>query len=75
MFKAHRRLYYSTLGLRVTKKKKMSWMPSDASASRACRAKREHFETFQGRLHESQGQNLALTVLYVPYSLRSGTPC
>ena len=28
-------------------------------------AKREKLETFQGLLPESQGQNLALTVLYV----------
>ena len=33
------------------------------------RAKREHLETFYGRLPESQGQNLALTVLYVLDSL------
>ena len=32
----------------------------------------EQFETFQGRLPESQGQNLALTVEHVPYSLNSG---
>jgi len=27
---------------------------------------------FEGPLPESRGQNLALTVLYVPYSLNSG---
>jgi len=29
--------------------------------------KREHLKTFSRLLSESQGQNLALTVLYVPY--------
>ena len=29
---------------------------------------------FQGLLPESQGQNLAVSVLHVPYSLDSGTP-
>ena len=33
------------------------------------RAKREHLGRVQGLLPESQGHNLALTVLYVPYSL------
>jgi len=32
-----------------------------------------HLTLFQGLLPESQGQNVALTVLYVPYSLDSGT--
>ena len=36
------------------------------------RAKREHLQIFHGFLPESQGQNLALTVLYVPYSLDRG---
>ena len=35
-------------------------------------AKRKHLKTFQGFLPESQGQNLALTVLFVPNSLESG---
>ena len=40
----------------------------------ACfRSKREHLLKFYGLLPESQGQNLALTVLYVPSSLGSGT--
>ena len=56
VFKAHPRFYHSTLGLRVIKKKK----------------KREQVETFEGLLPESQGQNQALTVLYVPHSLDSG---
>jgi hypothetical protein len=30
-------------------------------------------KTFRGLLLEGQGQNLALTVLHVPYSLNSGT--
>ena len=33
------------------------------------RAEREQLETFEALLPKSQGQNLALTVLYVPYSL------
>jgi hypothetical protein len=31
--------------------------------------------TFKGRLPSSQGQNLALTVLYVPHLLESGKVC
>ena len=37
------------------------------------RAKWDHMKTFQGLLPQSQGQNLALTVLCVPYSLDSVT--
>ena len=37
-----------------------------------CRENREHLERFHRLLHESPGQNLALTVLCVPYSLDSG---
>jgi len=33
------------------------------------RAKRELLDRFSGLLPESQGQNLPVTVLYVPYSL------
>ena len=32
----------------------------------------EHLQRLKGLSHESQGQNLALTVLYMPYSLDSG---
>jgi len=35
-------------------------------------SEREELERFQGLLPESQGHNLALTVLCVPYSLDSG---
>jgi len=35
-------------------------------------AKREQLKKLYGLLPESQGQNLALTVLYVPHSLDSG---
>ena len=35
-------------------------------------AKRAHFQGFQGLLLESQGQNLVVTVVYVPCSLGSG---
>ena len=37
-----------------------------------CRAKREQPMTFSGLEPESQGHNLALAVLHVPYSLDSG---
>ena len=37
------------------------------------RARRGQLETLEGLLPDSQGQNLALTVLYMPYSLDSGT--
>ena len=33
---------------------------------------REHPDVYKGLLPESQGQNMALTVLYVPYSLDIG---
>ena len=33
---------------------------------------REHLTRLSGLLPESQGRNLALTVVYVPYSLFSG---
>ena len=36
------------------------------------RAKRDQLEKFEGLSLESQGQNLALTVLYASYSLDSG---
>jgi len=49
VFKAHRLLYHSTLGLRVIKKKKKKQL-----------------------LPGSQGHNLTLTVVYLPYSLDSG---
>ena len=32
----------------------------------------EHLERFQGLLPDSQGQDLALTILHVPHSLASG---
>ena len=35
-------------------------------------AKRKRLEKFQGLLPERQGQNLAMTVLYVPHSLDNG---
>ena len=36
------------------------------------RAKRKPLKGFEGLLRKGQGQDLALTVLYVPYSLDSG---
>ena len=47
----------------------------DVSCSRnqgRVRAKKGQLKTFQGLLQESRGQNLALPVSYVPYSLDSG---
>ena len=44
----------------------------DAQAKRI-RTKREQFNTFQGLVPESEGQNLALTVFYVADLLDSGT--
>ena len=38
-------------------------------------AKREHLERFEGLLPEGQGQILALSILYVPYSLDIGVTC
>ena len=38
-------------------------------------AQRKRLETLSGLLSGSQGQNLALSVLYVPHSLDSGWPC
>ena len=60
-FKAHRLVYHSTLGFRVIK----------ASLS----ATRGQLQGFSGPLPESSGQDLALTVLYVPSSLDSGCAC
>ena len=41
-------------------------------AAERCRARREHLTRVEGLAPESQGWNLALTVLCVPYSLDSG---
>ena len=40
----------------------------DNSQVARCRAKWEQLESFQGLLPQSQGQNLAVTFLYVPCS-------
>ena len=98
VFKAHRLVYHSTLGLRVIKKKKKVTGVGSVAAdvplrhlreesrvdnlfekyiscrvdSARFRAKREQLEMFQGLMPESKGQNLALTVLFVLYSLDSG---
>ena len=39
------------------------------------RAKREQLKRSEGLESESQGQNMAVTVLYVPYSLSGGSGC
>ena len=62
--KAHRLLYHSILGLRVIKKKKNGYL--------RFRAKWGQLTRFYGLLRERQGQNLAFTVLSVPYWLDSG---
>ena len=43
-----------------------------AGGSHRCRAKREQLQGVQELLPESQGHDLAVTVLYVPCSLDSG---
>ena len=40
--------------------------------ARPFRAESQHLQRFHGLLPESPGQNLALTVVYAPYSLDSG---
>jgi len=81
VFKAHRRLYHSTPGSRVIKKKKRrnakgrtrsSATRGEAKAARRCRARGGQLETCQGLSPESQDQILVLTVLYVPSLLDSG---
>ena len=67
-------VHHSTLGLRVIKKRNK--YPRNALASHCVgtgrfRAKREQLKRCQGLLSESQGQNLVVTVLYVPYSRSS----
>jgi len=57
IFKAHGLLYHSTLGWSVIKKTKKEHL-------------KKHIRTENG---SSQGQNLALTVVYVPCSLGGGT--
>ena len=47
-------------------------MGSQPVHPRIDRAKRERLKIFQGLSPESQGQNLVVTVLYVPYSLVIG---
>jgi hypothetical protein len=46
--------------------------PPPAARGRRFEANREQVEKHQGLSPGSQGQNVALTVLYVPYSLESG---
>ena len=46
----------------------------DCSVVHCYRAKTGHLKRFEGPLPESQDQDRALTVLYVPYSLDNGTP-
>jgi len=83
VFKAHSLLYHSTLGLRVIKKKKSDGVirgprvdglagtqpKAGYNAYRMCPVQTfRHVGTNLGR----QGQNPALTVVCVPYSLDSG---
>ena len=90
VFKAHRLLYHSTLGLRVIQKKKKSSVDRVVGlGGRGLSLPKGHVfvpasSTFAIALFfwnvwtgvflpESQGQNLALTVLVVPNSLDSGS--
>ena len=53
---------------------RMTHPPSGPSpTAHRFRAKREQLEILEGISPESRGQDLALTVLYVPSSLDSGT--
>jgi len=80
MFKAHRRLFHSTVGSNVIRRREVDRGGSkgglDARA-RTCSSS-EHLSCKdhptpstllpEGLLPASPGQNLVLTVLYVPYS-------
>jgi len=58
VFKAHRLVYHSTLGVRVIKKKKKEQL-------KGCNG-------LLSKNGSSQGQTLAMTILHVPSSLCSG---
>ena len=66
-------VYHSTLGLIIIKKKDQGRLAWGREVEEGFVAKRDPLKIFSGLLPESQGQNLALTVYYVPYSLESGT--
>ena len=58
-------------GCRVPPPPSSARIRSCASARIRSRAQREQHRQFQEHLHASQAQNLALTLMYVPYSLYS----
>ena len=74
VFKAHRILYYSTLGLRVIKKRRRGAQAARRrlQASVSGGNGLNGFTDFHTENGSGQGQDLALTVLFVPVSLDSG---
>ena len=64
---------YHEASLKLGKFEGNSWVTCARGTRNRFRAKREHRKRVHGFLPESQGQNLVLTVLYVPYSLDSDT--
>ena len=74
LFNVHRLLYHSTLGLRVIKRREEDTFRfrtpvCDILRVVRCRVRRAQLKWFSGVLLECQGQNRALTVLCVPYSI------
>jgi len=63
---------YSPLTLCKPRISRASVWVSNKFSSHRFRAKREQLQSYPGLLAESQGHNLAFTVLRVPYSLGSG---
>jgi len=59
--------------LKPNRRARPLWLTPPSSRNRF-RAKRKQPKTCWGLSPERQGQNLALTVLYVPYSLRAVVP-
>ena len=74
-FKAHRRWYPSTLGLRMIKKKKHPHRPMTMRPTKHPSEERTSIKgvkDFHLKNGSSQGQNQAVTLLYAPNSLGSG---
>ena len=63
-------LLTATRGRGTTRTQDAQGTPSQSQ--QAASEQRGNTVKFEGRVPESQGQNLALTVLYVPYSPNSG---
>jgi len=68
--KAHRLVHHSTLSWRVPQKKKKfgAWEMTPAPEPRG-----NNVQILTNHCPEIQGQKMALTVSYVPYSLESGS--